>query len=148
MTVSPSGWIPSNVAVVQPARPWGAGDALHTVVQLTICASDFPGSQTYASNIGSMALPGPSHVGLSSIRYVIPICPFFHVTVAGRFLSWGYHTPTGAVTNPNGHIVVGSVIGATPSQGPSYGREQPSARAVSTIFTTDTMRAYGIFVGN
>lgn len=146
-----SGWYPSNVQVVREFRQWGAGNLNGSLVQLTMEATQFGGgAQVYPGS--GIPAPFPSTVGLrQAIEYIIPVSPFRHVTRAGRVLSWGCLPPTygasGGTVSTGCAIVMQGLDGASPSGGPTYLLEAVSTLAASTLFTTDTMRAYGIFVG-
>lgn len=145
MPIAASGWMASNVQVIHSAPN-------AQVVQLQLNAADF-GSGTDVAAMPSapeyFPLPQAAMVGLQRIDYVIPLCAFHHVTRAGRWIRWGYNpgAPSG------GSPVAGAMRfflrdnGNSPAPGPSYTFEAVSGTTVTTLLTTDTMRAYALFVG-
>lgn len=150
MAVAASGWIPSNVQVLQ-SRVQSKGQT-EALVQLTLEPSQWQAaSGTGQLDVpGYFAVPAPQLVGLNRLSYVIPICPFYGLTAAGRWMVWGWTAPPvsgGVAAAPNGGIHVIGVGGIDVSGGPSVSREPALGSAVSSVFTSDTYRAYALFVG-
>lgn len=146
-----SGWYPSNVKVIRSWRPWGPQAMRHALVKFTMEATNFGGGAHVYPGEG-IPVPFPSTVGFrESIEYVIPVQHFYGVTAKGRFLTWGCNPPTyggsGGTVSTGARIRIGAGLNTSPSQGPSYALEAVSTLAASTLFTTDTMTAIGIFVG-
>lgn len=147
-----SGWYPSNVKVIKAWRPWGPNTPRHALVKLQMEATNFGGGAHLYPYRG-IPCPDPSLVGFRDhIDYVIPVQHFTHVTKAGNYLSWSCTPPTGGVSggtvSTGPRIRVRGAFGATPSQGPTSVLEAVTTMAASTLFTTDTMSAVGIFVGS
>lgn len=159
-----SGWYPSNVQVLRSWRPWGPRGQRQNLVELQLNATNFNGGAAcYPTN--GIPAPGPTLVGLrESIEYIIPISAFQRVSGAGqpslpaRALQWGCQPPTygvsgGTVTNPVKIRVYGVRIatGATGGAGAEATYISPAEfvtlYTASTIFSTDALKAYGIFVG-
>lgn len=159
-----SGWYPSNVQVIKSWRPWGPKGQRQSLVQMTIQATNFSGGAAVIPGEGIPA-PLPSTVGFrESIDYILPVSPFIHVTrvaghaASGWSLNWGCLPPTYGVsggtvsTGPRLTValaqvrVSGEVSAANGTTRP-WNYAGGSVVAASDNFTTDTMRAYGIFVG-
>lgn len=162
MTVS--GWYPSNVQVLRSWRPWGPQGLRHALVELQMLATNFAaGAACYPTD--GIPAPGPTLVGMrESIEYIIPISPFTRVSGSGqpslpaRSIPWGCQPPTygvsgGTVSNPVRIRVFGNRFSTAVSAGAgaeaTYTQqvEYATLYTASTIFTTDAMKAYGIFVG-
>lgn len=157
--MSASGWYPSNVQVIRSWKQWGVGNLRQSLVQLTMEATQFGGGAQLVPLEGIPA-PLPSTVGLrQAIEYIIPVSPFYHTTqAAGRFLTWGCVPPTygasgGTVSTGCRIKIMDPQVRISGSASAANGitsvlfTQGVSGRAASDVFTTDTMRAYGIFVG-
>lgn len=159
-----SGWYPSNVQVIKSWRPWGPKGQRQSLVQMTINATNFGGGAHLIPGEGIPA-PLPTLVGFrESIDYIIPVSPFIHTTRApghaasGWSLQWGCLPPTygvsgGTVSTGPRLTVQLAMIRVSGTVSAANGVTQPilyaggSVVAATDNFTTDTMRAYGIFVG-
>ena len=153
MTISVSGWVPSNVQVVKAFKSWGSRNGTANLVKFQFSSEDFPGTQTYVSQPDNFPFPAPGLVGLNHIDYVIPICPFHGTTAPFKWFEWSCVPPTG-VTGGGGGLdnavfkLRSNIAGGTASGGPTWAIEMPAARAVSSAFgNAITYKAYGIFVG-
>ncbi len=145
-----SGWYASNVRVIKSWRGWGPGVAKQSLVEMVLEATNFGGGAHLYPGDGIPA-PAPSLVGFQhAVEYIIPVSPFHGTTAAARWIPWGCVPPTfgasGGTVSTGAKIRMQGLIGATPSGGPTYMLEQVST-AASTLFSTDTYRAFGIFVG-
>lgn len=136
-----SGWQPSNISVLETER-FGIG-VRKTLVKMVVCASDFGAG---VMPFEGMPPPAPSLVGLKgSISYIIPVCPFRHVTKSDRILVWGSRPRDNTASQSCTLVFEG--IGGSASAGPTYPLVVPTTVAASTLFTTDPMVGYGLFVG-
>lgn len=159
-----SGWYPSNVQVLRSWRPWGPHGLRQALVEMQMLATNFGGGGDFYPTNGIPA-PAPTLVGFrESIEYIIPVSPFMRVSGNGmpslpaNALPWGCQPPTygvsgGTVSNPVRIRVFSNRFSTAVSAG--AGAEATYTRQVeyctlytaSSVFSTDAMKAYGIFVG-
>lgn len=148
MTIAASGWIPSNVQIINKNAGWGDGRD-SSLVQLTIQHDANWSGTTDASEYTSprwMPVPAPSLVGFHGrIDYVIPICPFVARAVNSRFVEFGYEPPTAAVPDTPGRFRMRGAFGA--GDGPTYPLEVSAGTLVTEFMTSETYDGYALFVG-
>lgn len=159
-----SGWYPSNILVIKSWRPWGPNAMRQALVQMQVEATNFGGgADTYPTE--GIPAPEPSKVGFREcIEYIIPLGPFTRVSGPGapslpaKAIPWGCEPPTfgasGGGTDITCRLKLFCVrfstavsVGAGAEATYTGQAEFPSAYTASSIFSTDTMKAYGIFVG-
>lgn len=160
-----SGWYPSDVTVLRSWRPWGPEGQRQNLVQLQLEATNFGGgADTYPTD--GIPAPDPSVVGFrENISYIIPVSPFFAKagpgagpSLNGGAMVWGCFPPTfgasGAGTNNACKLRFAAIrLATTVSGGPGAEatdirqREFVTLYTASTMFSTDALVAYGIFVG-
>ena len=162
--ITASGWAAGSatdgsgaaVQVLRTWRPWGPQGGRHALVQLNFAASNFgDASGGYPTN--GIPAPNPSLVGFRDhISYIIPVSPFFRKKGPGVLTGpviWGcvpptYGASTGTAQVNTCFIRVMSPFTVTGSASDVQLKMQEAASSVvvSTLFSSDVMTAYAVFV--
>lgn len=149
MALSPSGWKPSNITIRSAKREWGSAVRSALVELRAVFDDDFgtSGSGNDYLSPAYLPCPGPSLVGLHSIHYAIPVCPFVRSNNIARYVVWGYEPPaaSGGVTDTSGVFRIMGLHGDI--GGPTYLTELPSDSGPSTLGASGPMRMFALFVG-
>lgn len=148
-----TGWDAAGaITILKTYRPYGPQQQRQALVQLVLTATNFGnGAHFYPSSPG-IPLPSPTRVGFrESIDYVIPLGALVGATGISRYVMWGCQPPTGGVSGTTPGLTPGmrvaGLVGATPSGGPTYILEAVTTLAASTLFTTNALQTFALFVG-